>query len=51
MARITAKGRRTREVGFAESRGSVCDARCREASVRERQFGRRVSTAGGIRVS
>ncbi len=51
MPRITAKPRKSRGVERMECCGKVCDERCWEASVRDDQFRRRMSTAGGIRGS
>jgi hypothetical protein len=45
------EARKARGVTFAECCGQVCDERCREGSVRARQFDRRLSTPGGTRVS
>ena len=51
MARIAQKQRKTRVAGFAECCGKVCDERCWESSIRDRQYRRRLSTAGGVRLS
>jgi hypothetical protein len=52
MSEVTGRsGRKVRGVWFAECCGQVCDERCREARVSARQFGRRLSVAGGLRVS
>ncbi len=48
---IGRSGRELRGVRFSECCGHVCDERCREAQVRDQQFGRRVSAVGGFRVS
>jgi hypothetical protein len=50
MPRITGKQRKTRDVEFADCCGKVCDERCWETSIREHQYDRRLSTAGGVRV-
>lgn len=51
MARTTKRPRKAKGVEAAGCCGRVCDQRCWESSARETQFGRRVGTAGGVRLS
>lgn len=51
MARSTTKQRKTRGAQFTKCCGEACDERCWESSIREHQFDRRLSFAGGVRLS
>ena len=44
------RDRKPRDVGFKECCGEVCDGHCLARSVREREFRRRVSSSGVLRV-
>jgi len=51
MTAIAKRFGRSKDLTHAECCGRVCDARCREASIREHQFDRRLSTVGSVRMS
>jgi hypothetical protein len=38
------------DTGFVACCGEACDERCRELAIRDRHLGRRMSTAGVLRV-